>query len=752
MNRSRTGRQLFEPVPETSGRRWYWAPAVVLVLGVLSITLLVWTFWVTDRKTAQNLAVTRAVTDLQSAVAYWHLWLEEYLAGDRWVDLDRDVRGNEDLALRLASMLLRGGERRDGEAIESLRDPRMRAEAETLEAVLTEFRDLSEERLARPAEAGVGTALDQRFDRHFQQVKSHVQELRLLHEGHLEQDRASFRLLVGITVAIWTLIVAASLVGLWGQEKRRHQAEDALRASQRELATTLSSIGDAVVTTDLEGRVFFMNPMAERMTGWRREEASGRPIDEVFRIVREDDQPVENPVARVLRLGESVGTTNHTVMADRDVAMCYGIDESAAPIRDEEGKVLGAVLVFRDVSRRRQTEQTLRQREAELRQAQKMEAVGRLAGGIAHDVNNYLGAIRGYCEVAMLKGESGEALEERMNAAIETSEKVSALIRQLLAFSRRQPVQPEAVDLGQVVAAMELLMERLLGEDLELETRFHPQLWSVEIDPSQVEQTLVNLLVNARDAMPMGGRIRIGTDNVELGEKILGDHPLARPGRYVKLTVSDTGCGIPPEAREKIFEPFFTTKAESGSSGLGLATVYAIVEQNGGFIDVESRVDEGTSFEIYLPATDRRAAPGAAASAARPAPTGALRVLLVEDHEEMRASTRAYLELLGHRVRAASDGEEALAILAAGEPPDLLITDVIMPGMSGPELIGRVRERHGDVRCLFISGYTDNVMLRHGLSQDRVHFLHKPFGFESLARKIGEVLGAPGDPPPSAAP
>ena len=742
MRKAREMRLLFEPAREAQ-RRWYWAPTAVLILGLMSIAMLAWTLWQVDRRTAENLAAARTVTDLQSTVAYWHLWLEEHLTDDPYIDLDRDVRGNQDLAMRLASMLLRGGRRDNGDVVLPLSDHRSREQAAALEAALIEFRNLSERRLADPDNAGVGTPIDQEFDANFQQVKVHAEKLRQLEDQYLERDRANFRLRVLLTVGTWAVIVIAAALGLWGRERRRQQAADTLRTSQRWLATTLSSIGDAVVTTDLDGRIFFMNPEAEKLTGWPRDEASGRPIAEVFRIVREDLQPVENPVARVLRTGESVGMTNHTVMVDRDRQECHAIDEGAAPIRDDQGQLLGVVLVFRNVSTRRQTEKALRQREAELRQAQKMEAVGRLAGGIAHDVNNYLGAIRGYCEVAVLKSETGAALAARMAAAVETADKVSALIRQLLAFSRRQPVQPEVVDLNRVVTDLEPLMRRLLGEDITLTTRLETDLWSIEIDPSQLEQTLVNLLVNARDAMPKGGAIAVESGNVELDSGELEGQPAASVGRYVRLTVADTGCGIPDEDREKIFDPFFTTKAESGSSGLGLATVYAIVEQNGGFITVDSRQDEGTRFEIYLPASDAVAAPQRKIRAEPARRAGPARILLVEDNEDMRSSTLALLEALGHDVRTAADGEEALQVLDGGEEFDLLITDVIMPGLSGKALYDRVVRRQGEIRCLFISGYTDNVMLRHGLSQDRVHFLQKPFSFDELSRMIVEVLESP---------
>lgn len=532
MRPEQTLRGLFKPAEESSRRR-IWAPFAVFALGLLSVAILLWIHRLSDHRTIQDLAVVRTVNELQNAVAYWHLWLEEYLTDDPYVVVERDVRGNQDRAMRLAGDLLRGNATVE---LEPLEEPRLVTVARSLETALTEFRDLSEDRLRE--KAGVGTALDQTFDDKFHEVRGHSETLRQLIEEQLERGRADFRLRVWLTVGAWMLIVTAAGAALWRLEKQRRSAEETLRTSQKWLATTLSSIGDAVVTTDLEGRVFFMNPIAEKLTGWPLDEAVGKPIEDVFVIARSDNhQPAANPVAAVLRFGEIVLMTNHTVLLDRHHRMCYSIDEGAAPIRDDLGKLLGVVLVFRDVSERRQAEEALRQRDAELQQAQKMEAVGRLAGGIAHDVNNYLGAIRGTCEVALIKGESGRALTVRMTSVIETCEKVAALIRQLLAFSRRQPVQPEVVDLNRVVGEMELLMQRLLGDDVTLIARCDPHLRSIEIDPSQIEQILVNLLVNARDAMPQGGEIVVDTSNVELDAQAAEQRSAAAPGSYVRLSV-----------------------------------------------------------------------------------------------------------------------------------------------------------------------------------------------------------------------
>jgi len=392
--------------------------------------------------------------------------------------------------------------------------------------------------------------------------------------------------------------------------------------------------------------------------------------------------------------------------------------------------------------RRKQAEEALQRSEAQLLQSQKMEAVGRLAGGIAHDVNNYLAAITAQCELVKRKAEPGSRVAAKMDAIISSSFKVSSLIKRLLAFSRQQSVQPEVVNLNFVVEELEKMMERLIGEDLHLDSRLSEDLWNVKIDPSQVEQIIVNLLVNARDAMPTGGRVTIETANLRFDEALVRIQGSLQPGDYVQLSVRDTGVGIEPQILDKIFEPFFTTKGKSGSSGLGLATVYGIVEQNGGTIDVHSQVGSGTVFKIFLPrCLEQLEGASQAVPQAAPVAGGSERILLVEDNEELRGSTKGVLQAMGYRVTVASDGERGLRVFeATPRDYDLVITDVVMPGMSGRELVDRIRWLQPEVKVLFVSGYTDNVILRHGIMEGEVDFLEKPFPADRLARKVREVL------------
>jgi signal transduction histidine kinase/ActR/RegA family two-component response regulator len=391
---------------------------------------------------------------------------------------------------------------------------------------------------------------------------------------------------------------------------------------------------------------------------------------------------------------------------------------------------------------RRMAEAALRHSEAQLLQAQKMEAVGRLAGGLAHDINNYVTAITSQCELVRMKAEPRVA--EKMDMVIATAGKITSLVRRLLAFSRQQPMAVRVIGLNEVVEGLGGMMKRLLGEDVELRTYLAPNLWPVRMDPGQVEQVVVNFVVNAREAMPRGGKITIETANVSLDEEYLRSNPTVKPGEYVLMAVSDSGSGIPPEIRDRIFEPFFTTKEGTEARGLGLSSVYGIVKQNGGHVAVYSEVGKGTTFRVYLPRSSEAVASAPALAPAAAPSRGAESVLLIEDNDELRGATRGLLEVLGYQVFAAANGAEALDLFdRLGGRVDLVVCDVVMPGMSGPEVVERLRARKPDLRALFMSGYTDNVVVRHGILEGELEFLEKPFSAERLAAKVREVLASP---------
>lgn len=378
---------------------------------------------------------------------------------------------------------------------------------------------------------------------------------------------------------------------------------------------------------------------------------------------------------------------------------------------------------------RRRAEEALEHSRGQLLRSQKLDALGRLAGGLAHDINNYLAAIRGHCELVRMKRHEGDRLVRKMDSVIRTVDRASTLIDRLLVFSRRQPMKLEVVRLDRMLDGLAKMMRPSLGEDVRLTVRGAADLWNVEVDLAQIEQVLVNLLVNARDAMPTGGRIEIAAAN----RSTAGTDE-------VVVTVSDSGRGIPAADLEHVFEPFWSTKEGHRGGGLGLATAFAVVEQHGGGIEVTSEVGQGTTFEIRLPRCRRHETfLPEAASTAEEALGGDERILLVDDNRDFRHSTRALLEALGYEVVAVADGERALAAADRGGVPDLVLTDVVMPGISGPELVDRLRA-HGSVEAIFISGHPAEVAARYGLDPDTTRLVKKQIAFTALAREIRKLL------------
>jgi signal transduction histidine kinase len=408
---------------------------------------------------------------------------------------------------------------------------------------------------------------------------------------------------------------------------------------------------------------------------------------------------------------------------------------TTTPLRNASGEMAGCVQVMHDVTERKSLEE-------QLRQAHKMEAVGRLAGGVAHDFNNMLGVILGYTE--MMSGAlppDEQRLQGYCEEVHKAGQRASTLTRQLLAFSRRQVLQPKVVALNAVVQESEGMLRRLIGEDIEVLIDLAPDLWLVKVDAGQMNQILLNLAANARDAMPGGGRLALRTGNVTLDESYQRLHRVVAPGEYVLLSVSDTGVGMDDQTRLHIFEPFFTTKEPGKGTGLGLATVYGIVKQSGGFIWVYSEPGHGTTFKIYLPRTLEDASPAVVLAARPRMATGNETILLVEDEEAMRAMIRQLLEQGGYRVLEANNGRLALELAQqyAG-PIHLLISDVVMPEMGGPQLAEHMAQLRPQTRVLFLSGYADRAFEHLGIAPGAA-LLEKPFNGGGLLQKVREILG-----------
>lgn len=441
---------------------------------------------------------------------------------------------------------------------------------------------------------------------------------------------------------------------------------------------------------------------------------------------------------------------------DLPVVVLTGLDDEAMAVQAVrrgtqdylvKGRLDGDLLsrAIRYAFERKQAQTALRESEAQLRHAQKMESIGQLAAGIAHDFNNLLTVINSYSDMLLGEHRFDEAfLRNGLNQIKEAGHRAASLTRQLLAFSRRQVLEPKILDLNEAVANIAKMLRRLIGEDIALEFCPHPALGGVKADPGQIEQIIINLAVNARDAMPQGGRLTVETMNVDLDEAAARAQQSVEPGSYVMLAVSDTGCGMDTGTQARIFEPFFTTKGIGHGTGLGLATVYGIVKQSGGHIAVSSEPGKGSTFRIYLPRLKEKAGPAPAALPPDETLLGSETVLLVEDDEMVRSLTQAILERYGYTVLAARNVHDALYFSGdRARAIHLLLTDTIMPEMNGPELAKRVLRMRPDLKVLFMSGYTDKVFSNDGSQEAGVVCLQKPFTPQALARKIRSVLNSP---------
>ena len=413
----------------------------------------------------------------------------------------------------------------------------------------------------------------------------------------------------------------------------------------------------------------------------------------------------------------------------------------AIPRIDENNLTIGLIHIVRDITERKKIEQTLKKTEQQFLQSQKMEAVGRLAGGIAHDFNNLLTVIKGYTELLLMGFDENDSRKDSADEIKKAADRAASLTRQLLAFSRKQVFQSKDLNINTLVSDMTKMLHRLIGEDIELVTSLSSELGFVNADPGQLEQVILNIVVNARDAMPKGGKLIIETANVELDETYSQEHIGIKPGQYVMLAISDTGHGIPEDIRSHIFEPFFTTKEKDKGTGLGLSTVYGIIKQSGGYIWLYSEPDKGTSFKIYFPQIKEVIKESALTSAPVELQKGNETILLVEDDDMVRNLIRLILEKNGYTVLEAGNAEKVTFLCKQHKGKiNIMVSDVIMPKISGPQLFKKVAPLRPDMKVLYMSGYTDEAIVRHGVLEAGINFIQKPFTPDSIIRKIHEVL------------
>jgi two-component system cell cycle sensor histidine kinase/response regulator CckA len=526
-----------------------------------------------------------------------------------------------------------------------------------------------------------------------------------------------------------TLAIGVVLKAVNNALKQEIAARQSLDRERKLLRTLIDTLPDVVFTKDTDGRFVNSNPATLALVGFQsEEELAGKTVFDLFpheiaELYHADDLEVIAGKTIIDREEPSIDPKGNTLW----------YLTIKVPLHDQTGQTIGLIGISRNITGRKKLE-------AQLRQSQKMDAVGQLAGGVAHDFNNLLTIISGYSELLLTQPEASGAIRESARAISDAGERATALTRQLLAFSRRTILEPKVLNVNAVIAEMSKMLRRLIGEDIVFATVLEPELSWIRVDPGQLDQVVMNLAVNARDAMPTGGRLTIETANILLSDNYATTHLDCSAGHHVMLAITDTGRGMVSEVLAHIFEPFYTTKGVGRGTGLGLAMVFGIVQQSGGGIHVYSELGRGTTFKIYFPVAEAPL-PKQSDTDAEFGLEGTETILLVEDEDEVRRLALLSLEKHGYHVLTAADGNDALRVVESyNSPIDLLLTDVVMPNLSGPELAEALQARHPQLMVLFMSGYTDDAVVRHGLLHAEVAFIQKPYTPQGLAEKIRQVL------------
>ncbi|WLA74209.1 PAS domain S-box protein [Bradyrhizobium diazoefficiens] len=518
----------------------------------------------------------------------------------------------------------------------------------------------------------------------------------------------------------------------------RRAAEEALRRSQEQFRLLVQGVTDyAIFMLDPEGNVASWNAGAQHIKGYAPEEIIGSHFSRFYT----SEDLAEGVPTRGLATAARDGRWEAEGLRKRKDGSTFWAHVVIDAIRDEDGKIIGFAKVTRDITERKEAEQSLQQAQAALAQAQKMEALGQLTGGVAHDFNNLLQVISSNLHLAAKDVAGNPRAEVRIQNALAGVSRGARLAQQLLAFGRRQALEPKVINVGRFVRGMDDMLRRTIGADIEFEISIAGGLWNTLLDPNQVENALLNLAINGRDAMPDGGALTIEAGNAFLDDRYAARHEGVRPGQYVMLAVTDTGSGMPADVVQRAFEPFFSTKPEGKGTGLGLSMVYGLVKQSGGHIKIYSELGHGTTVKLYFPRA-HESEDVVTDISSTPLRGGTETILVVEDDEEVRESAVALLSDLGYRVLKAKDGASAMGVIESGLPIDLLFTDVVMPGpVRSPDLARTAKERLPNLAVLFTSGYTENAIVHGGRLDRGVELLGKPYSRDQLARKIRHVLG-----------
>jgi PAS domain S-box-containing protein len=557
----------------------------------------------------------------------------------------------------------------------------------------------------------------------FNEMLSEIQ----LRDAELERQRV----LLEVQVEERTAELSGANEELLAEIQERTRAEEALRVAEKTFRNLLETIQLVAILLDCEGNVTFCNDYLLNLTDWGKEELLGRNWFDLF-IPDNKREKAKMAFSSVIKGKREVLYSEDSIVTRRGSERL--ISWNNAVLHDLEGKVAGTASIGIDITEQKNLE-------AQLRQAQKMEAVGQLAGGVAHDFNNILQAIMGYGSLLLMKMNGDATMRHCVDQILDASNKAAGVTRSLLAFSRKQIMNPRPVDLNDIVRGIEKLLSRLISEDIEITISLTNKNVLCVADAGQIEQVLMNLTTNARDAMPKGGRLIIETEAIDLDDAFIRSHGYGKRGRFALLTVSDTGIGLKQDEIEKIFDPFYTTKETGKGTGLGLAMAYGIVQQHGGYINVYSELDQGTTFRIYLPAAQIKEEIAIASSAEPPPVGGSETILVVEDDEMLRELSKTVLTENGYKVILARDGQEAVEkFIDHRDAIQLAIIDMIMPKKNGKEAYSEMIKIRSDIKVLFASGYTSERIDALSLSKEELHFINKPVSPKQLLRKVREIL------------
>lgn len=695
-------------------------------IGILSILLL----WlgqatITDRN-IRDIKLSETLTKIELGVSLAHVWLEEALQGDADIDMKKDVLQPiieaTDRAVELQQAL---GRQFEGDAAVTARLARLTTHLETLQRIVPERQVLG-------AKSGAGSLLDLQFDAAFNSLLADTELLRQSVADTIPENRRRSRRWLFAIIGLWLSALVVALLTLLAQHRRLQQAHAAALFGERRLSAILSSIGEGIVAIDGVGNIAFLNRVASSITGVDEQRALGRSIKCVGPAVGEVERPLTAFASGPRSPGQVMEVGEVTITNKQNEQRI--IERAWAPMRDPRGQHEGAVIVLRDVTERRRNDQAMRNQEAQLNQAQKLDAVGRLAGGVAHDINNYLGAIGAHCGVLRMTHRDDAEVTDTTQQISEIVSHASEFLRRLLVFSQEHAHAPVPTDINRVIEAVLRMVGSVIPATVTIARELEPQECIAALDPSLFEQVVVNLLVNARDALPDGGVIAIRTRHLNIPPH---EAPRGIAQNWVELTISDNGTGIPDAIKSQILEPFFTTKRKKGSSGLGLSTVNSAVTQAHGSMQIDSQVGQGTTVTIRLPRiVAERHSPEALPAAGKVSHGAGLHILLVEDNEVMRDSLGGLLIALGHTVTAAADGDIGLRSYFTGGPFDLVVTDLVMPNCSGRKMAEQLWCYSPGTKVLFMSGYSETDQVSDLLEDHTAAFLQKPFDECALCSAI----------------